>query len=325
MLPEPVRAEAAVWLARLHSDQRSEETERNFRAWLACDALHAAAFERMTNTWEATGGLRQVCIERALDVEMVARTARMRRRRYQMAAAAMVLLSVVIGFGAWMLPLGVAPSDQVLETALGERRSLQLEDGSRVILNTNSQLAIDFSDSMRLVTLLHGQARFEVSKDVERPFVVRAGGKQIVARGTEFDVRWTDQHLSVVLFEGRVSVMPEKQRPSTEGIRLQPGERLYFAQPALAVKSAPDLEREEAWVAGRAVFDQTPLREAIAEMNRYSKRPLELGDPSLAELQISGTFSVDDAEAFARALADVFSLYIDRSGSSIVLTPGAGV
>lgn len=58
-LPESVRAEAAVWLALLHSDQRSEETERDFRAWLAGNALHAAAFERMTDTWEATGILRE--------------------------------------------------------------------------------------------------------------------------------------------------------------------------------------------------------------------------------------------------------------------------
>jgi hypothetical protein len=77
--------------------------------------------------------------------------------------------------------------------------------------------------------------------------------------GTEFDVRWTEQRLSVVLFEGRVSVLPETQRPSAEGISMQAGERLYFAQPALAVKSSSSLDREEAWIAGRAVFENRRL------------------------------------------------------------------
>lgn len=320
VLPEPVRAEAAVWLARLHSDQRSEETERSFRAWLAGDAVRAAAFERMTNTWEATGALRQSRIEQAPCEPPALAQETSNRRRYLLAAAAMLLVSVVIGFGALVLPTGIAPTDQVIETALGERRSLQLDDGSRLVLNTDSRVAVTFSSSMRLVTLQRGQARFEVAKDAARPFVVRAGGKQIVARGTEFDVRWTDQRLSVVLFEGRVSVMPETQRPSAEGISMQAGERLYFAQPALAVKSSSSLDREAAWLAGRAVFDETPLREAIAEMNRYTRRPVELGDPALADMQISGTFSVDDVDAFARALADVFSLQIESSNTAILLT-----
>ena len=318
-LPEPVRAEAAVWLARLHSDQRSEETERSFRAWLAGDSLRAAAFERMTNTWEATGFLRTVS---SAPPETAAPEIELPRRRTPqlLATVAMLLICVAIGFAALMMPTQLSGPQDVIETALGERRSLQLADGSRLVLNTDSRVAIAFDASMRLVTLQKGQARFEVAKDPRRPFVVRAGGKQIVARGTEFDVRWTNEHLAVVLFEGRVSVMPATQRPSFDGIAMQPGERLFFAQPALAVKTAPSLDREEAWVAGRAVFNETPLRDAIAEMNRYTRRPVRLNDPALADLQISGTFSVDDVNAFARALAEVFSLRVENSNDAIVLT-----
>lgn len=321
-LPEAVRAEAAVWLARLHSDQRTEEMERCFRSWLAHDAKHALAFERMTNTWEATGGIRSR--ERIAAAAAAASAPPPRRRNIawatlSQAIAACAILGIVLTFAAQLLELEPSGPHARIETALGERRSLQLEDGSRVMLNTNSRVSVVFTDEQRLITLERGQARFEVAKDAARLFIVRAGGKQIVARGTQFDVRWTDERLSIVLFEGSVSVLPVQQSPSRTGIGMEPGERLSFEQPTIAVKSAPNLAREQAWVAGRAIFERTPLREAVAEINRYARRPIELGDPSLAELPISGTFSVDDADAFARALAEVLSLSVEDSGSAIVL------
>lgn len=319
-LPEPLRAEAAVWVARLHSDQRSEEMERSFRAWLAGSAQHAAAFERMTNTWEATGALRsREHIAWAADVPPPPRKRNIAWAAISQAIAASVILGVIFTFV--MEIRGSEPSSPRtrLETALGERRSLQLDDGSRLVLNTDSSVSVTFTDERRLVVLERGQARFEVAKDAVRPFIVRAGGKQIVARGTQFDVRWTDDRLAIVLFEGSVSVLPAQQSPARTGIAMQPGERLLFEQPTVAVKSAPSLDREEAWVAGRAIFERTPLREAVAEINRYARRPLTLGDPSLTELPISGTFSVDDVDAFARALADVLSLSVEDSGGALVL------
>jgi transmembrane sensor len=318
-LPEPIRAEAAVWLARLHSDQRSEEMERNFRVWLAGNAQRAAAFERMTNTWEATGALRSRPVVAAPEPA----TKQQRRGVPWIAAtqalAAALVLAVTIGFALRLLPANDTPPTSVVETSLGERRSLQLEDGSRLMLNTDSRVSVAFTADSRIIELQRGQARFEVAKDPDRPFIVRAGGKQIVAHGTQFDVRWTDERLSIVLFEGRVSVLAAQQSPDRAGIRMTPGDRLLFEQPTIAIKSAPDLEREEAWVAGRAIFERTPLREAVAEINRYARRPLQLGDASLAELPISGTFSVDDVDAFARALADVLSLRVDDTGDSLVL------
>jgi transmembrane sensor len=319
-LPEAVRAEAAVWLARLHSDQRTEEMEQSFRTWLAGNAQRAAAFERMTNTWEATGGLRSR--ERIAGAVASVPTPRKRNIAWatlSQAVAACVILGIVITFATELLGFGKTGPQTRIETALGERRSLQLEDGSRVMLNTNSRVSVVYTDQQRLINLERGQARFEVAKDAARLFIVRAGGKQIVARGTQFDVRWTDERLSIVLLEGSVSVLPVQQSPTRPGIGMNPGERLSFEQPTIAVKSAPNLAREEAWVAGRAIFEHTPLREAVAEINRYARRPLELGDPSLAELRISGTFSVDDVDAFARALAEVLSLSVEESEAAIVL------
>lgn len=315
-LPELVRAEAAVWLARLHSDVRSERTEHAFKAWLADNASHAAAFERLTNTWDATGILRREGYVRALPADAIRRP----RRRFALtiaAAAAAACAAAVVG--VQLLQSIERSPQETIATARGERRSLVLADGSHLVLNTDSRVTTSFTPSKREVTLEQGQVRFEVAKDPERPFIVRAGGKRIVALGTAFDVRWTDAQLSIVLFEGRVTVQSVALLASLDGITLAPGERLEFEKPTLAIKSQPRLEHEEAWVAGRAIFEATPLHEAIAEMNRYSRRQLRLADAGLANLPISGTFSVDDPEAFARALAEIFSLKVDSSDDAIVL------
>jgi len=319
-LPEALRAEAAVWVARLHSDVRSDQTERGFRAWLAEDPQHGAAFERLTNTWEATDNLRRGrLLERPRNIREAQRASRRNAITAITAAAA-----CAAGVSALLIPSASDPRREVIETALGERRSVSLSDGSRVMLNTASRVVIAYTPSHRTLTLEKGQARFDVARNIARPFVVRAGGQQIIALGTAFDVRWTDAQLSIVLFEGRVAVIPANEPPSAlggAGVTLEPGERLQFAQPVLAVKSEPQLEREEAWVSGRAIFNSTPLSDAVDEMNRYTRRKLQLSDPELAALEISGTFSVDDAEAFARALAEIFSLEIQQTGDAIVVSP----
>jgi transmembrane sensor len=212
---------------------------------------------------------------------------------------------------------------QVFATAHGERRILMLSDGSRLMLNTNSRVSVAFSSRARRITLETGQARFDVARNPARPFVVQAGEHQIVAIGTTFDVRWTSDRLSIVLVEGRVAILPASGSPiaatSPSALTLEAGERLKFEGPALAVRSVARLDREEAWVTGRVIFDSTRLGAAVEEINRYAPQRIRLTNPALAELLVSGTFSVDDAGAFARTVAQVFSLRITEDPDAIVL------
>jgi transmembrane sensor len=100
---------------------------------------------------------------------------------------------------------------------------------------------------------------------------------------------------------------------------LEPGDRLDFDSPTLAVKSAARLDRDEAWMTGHVIFDSTPVSSAIAEMNRYAPRRLKLADPALANRRITGTFSVNDSIAFVRAVAQTFSLTVSDGPDAIVL------
>jgi transmembrane sensor len=316
-LPDSVRVEAAVWLARLHSDERSERTEAAFRDWLAASPTHRAAFERMTGVWESTSNLRR---ERTPP-----HTRELGRalRRVIVASAATLTVCALVTVGVLSLVrFDESTKVQVFQTAHGERRIWMLSDGSRLILNTNSRVKVAFSSRARRVTLETGQARFDVARNPARPFVVRAGGRQIIALGTTFDVHWTGDRLSIVLVEGRVAILPASASPmaatSPSASTLDAGERLELQDPGPAVKSVARLDREEAWVTDRVIFDSTRLGEAVEEINRYAPRRIRLADPSLANLRVSGTFSVSDAGAFARAVTQVFPLRITEDADTIV-------
>ena len=321
-----VRAEAAVWLSRLHSDERTEQTEAGFRRWLAVSPTHRAAFEQMTEIWECS-----VNLSRAPSPEVSqAREFGHALRRGLAASAVTLAICALITVGAfYVIRLHADSKSEVFITALGQRRPIALADGSRLDLNTDSRVKVSYGTHIRRITLEKGQARFDVVRNPSRPFVVRVGDRQIVALGTTFDVRWIDGRLSIVLVEGRVAVLPAgdsyTSANSPSALTLDPGEKLDFEGPTLAVKSTTRLDREEAWVKGRVVFEATRLGAAIAEINRYAPRRLELVNPALADLLISGSFSVDDPNAFARTVAQMFSLQVIEASNSVLIGSSSGI
>lgn len=319
-LPEAVRAEAAVWLSRLHSDARTEQTEAACRRWLAASPRHRAAFERMTAIWECTASFQRVSSPEVSQAREFGHAL----RRALLASTATLAICALMTVGVfYLIRLHTDSKAEIFVTALGQRRLITLSDGSRLDLNTDSRVKVTYSAHIRRMTLEKGQARFDVARNPSRPFVVRVGDRQIVALGTAFDVRWTGERLSVVLVDGNIAILPAGDSYTDSGspaaLTLMPGERLDFESSAFAVKSTIRLDREESWVTGRVVFEATRLDAAVAEINRYTARPLQLANPALAGLQISGTFSADDPDAFARAVAQMFSLPVIEAPNSILI------
>ena len=319
-LPDSVRGEAAVWLSRLHSDRRTEQTEVAFREWLAASPLNRAAFERMTFAWESSSSLRGVPSRQRSQTSEFGRAI----RRVLLASAAALAICALITVGVlYAIHLKAEAEAETFASAFGERRSVQLSDGSLLELNTDSRVKVSYTSHVRRISLEKGQARFQVAPHSSRPLIVRVGDHQVIALGTAFDVRWTDGRVAIVLVEGHVAVLPAEDSyttaTSSRAVTLEPGEKLEFESSTFAVKSTVRLDREEAWVKGRVVFDSTRLGAAVAEINRYAPRRLTLVNPALADLRISGTFSVDDPGAFARAIAQMFSLQVIEAPDSVLI------
>jgi transmembrane sensor len=319
-------AEAAAWIARLHGEARTAKVEAGFQRWLAASAEHRAAFEMANDIW---GGVERLPKSSALSNAPPSRIGSAPVRT--LAACAALLLLVA---GGWFYT-----RDPGLTTRSGEQRTLSLEDGTRVYLNTASRMHVRYSRMSRRVELDDGEAFFEVAKHADWPFVVIAGGRQVVARGTAFLVRRDDERIAVTLVEGKVTVAPAgetvaaaapaagastSQPLSPEGAKdhftLSPGQRVTFAGHDAPKLDQPSLERVTAWQRGQVVLDHTPLADAVAEMNRYSDIILKIEDPEARRAEVTGIFRTGDSEYFAQAVSETYHLRVASRGREIMLS-----
>jgi transmembrane sensor len=207
-------------------------------------------------------------------------------------------------------------------TANGEQRSITLGDGSTVRLDVGSEMLVRMTTERRDIVLLAGRAYFEVAHDAGRPFAVKAAGSRTTALGTRFQVERDRGRVVVTLAEGSVAVDNESSgaRGPEWQERLQPGEQLRIgANMEVHSKQRVDPQVAISWTRGRHVFRGTPLAEALDEVNRYAATKVRLGDPSLAGLEVAGSFIAGDSEAIVAAFAAVLPLRSVAAGEKEII------
>jgi len=326
-----IATEAADWHARLRAENVTELDAVRFRAWIAGDPERRREFEAIDEFWDDLGAIEhspEVQRERAAIARRRAQTSKSPvahgvirsgyKRKAVWAAAAVVLL--ILGSVFW---IQYQPAEHYV-TSVGEQRTVPLSDGSVVTLNTATEVRLHFSPERRSVELVTGQANFEVAKDASRPFVVTAGGSEVRAVGTQFDVYKTADKVTVTLIEGKVAIKeaPVEAGASVVEVDLAAGEQLsYEAKTGAVRRTSADIPRVSAWRARRLDFSDTSLTDAIAEANRYSRVQIELDAPELRSARISGTFEAGRNDLFVEGLQTYFQLNVDRSTDRrIVLT-----
>ena len=202
-------------------------------------------------------------------------------------------------------------------TGLGEQRSVLLDDGSIVHLNTLSNLRIDFGSGRRGVELVAGEALFAVVRDAHRPFAVRVGAAEIEVTGTRFNVRRREGLDVVTVVEGVVEAGPVNRNVATdpgspvglggrtgvEPVEVAAGHQVEFdhsgrAGPVTKVRT----DQAIAWTERRLVFDGDTLDTIAHEFNRYNARKLRVLDPEVGSLRLSGVFASNDPESLAEYL-----------------------
>jgi transmembrane sensor len=310
---EMLIADAAAWIARLQRGDRTRATEAAFHEWLS-DPAHARAYARVADVWEIIPGAAQ-------SLEKSGRSSGVRPivRGALVAIAAAVL--AVVGLVAIYLT-----RTQGYHTAIGQQQVLTLADESRVALNTDSRLTVDYSSKERRVTLDRGEALFEVAQSTDRAFIVQAGDTEVRALGTKFDVRRSDGRVIVVLLEGKVEVTnkPPVLAKAVRVATLSPGQRLTLGtDDGVTAVDRPNVEAATAWRRGEVMFEDAKLSEAVAEMNRYARVRVTLADPELESLRVSGVFESQGAEEFAESMAVLHHLRIERQANALILSATA--
>ncbi|WP_395943343.1 FecR family protein [Brevundimonas sp.] len=309
------RREAASWFALLNQKRVSASDITAFSQWRRTPE-NAAAYARVEAMWDAAETLKGDADVAALTQGARARADASRRARARLSGV-LVPIGAVAAIAAVSLTLLVwSGRSQAYETGLGERRLVVLADGSRVTLDTDSRISVKLYRGRRAVELASGQAFFEVQGDRSRPFVVSAGGTDITAVGTRFDVRRAGDGAQVTLLEGKVDVR-DRATPSSPW-SLAPGQQIVTASRRPAVRQV-DVVSETSWTAGRLVFDGDTVESAVAEVNRYTATKIVLESPTIAGIAVSGAFNTGDLDGFVSALTGLYPVVAERNATGQIV------
>ena len=369
-LNDQIYSEASDWLIEFRSGDIDAAGRKEFYNWLRTSPEHMRAYLELAAVWNEGAALdeRRVFDDAALMAAIAEQdnissfpsraadpsrrdSGHQRRRlptvRVRAAAVAASLLAVALGTRYWYVHVW-----HTYSTSIGEQRTLTLDDGSTVEIDTDSRIRIAYSARERQVELLDGQALFHVTHDATRPFIVHTETTNIRAIGTQFDVYKKNAGITVTVVEGRVAVVPTSDpmtwqkelpaptqpegsgphhmrldRPPGTGTRtedsifLAAGEQATVdAQGVLARTAQPDMAAVTAWTQQQLTFKGTSLHEVAEQFNRYNQRRLVISDPRLAELKITGSFSSTDSASLIRFLEARPDIVVTRSGNEILIS-----
>ncbi len=334
-----VREAAAFWFVREDSGGLRDSEKHAFLAWIESSEEHRRAYEETRAMWVGFIDAADAGELRALRVAALAVAPK--ARIWLRAVSAVSTVAVVgLAFSAWTLATrqhpveteSSPPSAMRYVTAHNERSTVTLPDGSIVSMNRDTELDVDYLTGRRVVQLVRGQAFFEVAKDVDRPFVVKAADRNIYALGTRFDVRMNYERVEVVLVEGRVSVEPNRLSPIQKilsqraPIELSPGERLVADVGHAPKVSVTNAVKATSWREGWVVFEDDTVEHAVTELNRYSNAPIVIADDAVKKLRISGVFRIGLPDRFGSIIQELLPIEVERgvNGETILaMRPGA--
>lgn len=327
--------QAAAWVLRCDRTLTAQEQDE-FSEWLAADPRHGAEFARHRRQWKRIDLLAQWRPEHSPkpNPDLLAPPLRRRLRRVAFIPLGLAAMAAAIVVWFTITPRPSAPPSAtgvVVSPPPGGHRVL--EDGSIAELNRDTEIAVSFTPTERRVQLIRGEANFMVAKNPARPFIVTAGGVDVRAVGTAFNVRMGTDALEVLVTEGRVQVGSHLGEPNTGEPHPQLNDESVLAArqrafvpltahggpPQIATLTVGEVERVLAWQHLQMDFTAAPLRDIITEFNRRNVVQLVVADAELAKVRVSATFRSDDLDGFVHLLEAGFGVQAERRGNAEII------
>lgn len=338
--------EASAWVAQIESGALSGADMAALREWMSRSPAHRREIRAIAELSGALSALTELA-----DPVAAASGARSEARKSlsrpafaapALAACAIIVAAAVFAFASLRPASGDGPN--IYRTAVGEYRSVDLEDGTTIELNTNTQIEVDYEKNERRVRLVNGEALFEVAKNPDRPFIVYSDAAVAEAVGTSFVLRLRDRITELSVVEGAVAFfkLPETMDAAAARVKesadllkaparvvLRAGQTLSSdaippeggapGGPGIATITERDIQRKLSWTEGLLDFSQTSLEEVVAEVTRHNDISIEIADPSLKDVKFGGIFRTGDVEPLLEALEGLGVDVERRENGEIVL------
>lgn len=283
--------EALAWFTRLSDEHVESSVRLEFLNWRQAKPENKQAYDRIAAFWHSE------VFEKALqkDEARLMQPSKKHRMAPSLAMAATLLLAV---WGVWQSSLLQRLRSDIY-TPVGKQRTLTLADGSSVMLDTDSAIIVSFSERTRNVTLLNGRAFFNVEPDSSRPFIIKTDRERIRVVGTRFSVQ-RDSNAPLTVQQGIVSYRMHGEDNDTI---VTAGEQLRKSNSQVDVITIDPQAPVFAWLEGRLKFNDRPLAEVIAEVDRYQPGVIVIGKSALANLHVSGNYKLHNPRSIITALA----------------------
>ena len=316
-----VEDDAIEWVILLHSGKADAQDLDQIRLWRARSARHEKAFRDAETLWLDMG---QAMLASGKPSPLPSEHRTSPNSRFGMPTARLrtlafttaILIFALLGFRLFHLG-DYWQADYY--THVGEQKTIRLEDGSTVWLNTDTALQLDPNPKRRSLRLLHGQALFQVAPDPNRPFDVAAGDAVIRALGTEFEVLAVDEQTTITVAEHAVAVTIPTGNSAPSRVILQEGEKLSIEEGQSAAPTRINLRQQLAWRRGKLIFKQRSLAEVVAEIERYRHGKILIAGSRLRTLEVTGVFPLDDTLSLMEVIQQSLQIHATRIGPWITL------
>lgn len=301
--------QAALWVARRLDSQ--DHDDQSFEAWRAADPARGAAFDRLWITAQ------DAALTEAMALSVQRRSVR-RPAWKPIAALAGGLVTCAMALTlAWPQLQLMTVRPVTVETARGQVRTVSLSDGSRVTLDGATRLEARIGSRLRAVRLVSGEAFFDVAHDTSRPFTVSAPEGAARVLGTAFDLERGDGRLELSVHRGKVRLAPTGLiRPT---VNLTQGQRAFAKEGRLSAVRPFDPSADD-WRSGWLETDGVTLARLVERLNRASKAPIVIEDPTLGRRRVAGRFRLDEPEILVRNLALVHGFEVRERAGALALS-----
>ncbi len=325
---------AAAYQSRIAGGEMTQADWQELEVWIREDPEHLEVMKSMGGIGQSLAALGRIVeadvvpdriaglmpmLEDAHEVSKSSRAQRIRWQSWPLAIAAtlVVAISVFFVYGGKQVP---PPVSTIHETAVAERRTVTLEDGSTVELNADTRIVAALHENARRLVLESGEIFVDVVPDAARPFHVEAGDHVVTVTGTAFNVHFRQGPARVTVDEGSVTVAPTSPDPSAPAIDLRAGQAVVLDGVSEPVDLGPDeLRRRSAWRDGWLHFDDERLDTVASELRPYIEKRIVLGSRRAGELTVAGSFNVDNADALLEALESVLPITVTQKNELIVI------
>lgn len=288
-----VQDQALAWFARLQDNQSSVTDKAAFSEWLAASPAHQTAYDKVVQLWQSPALNAALSHHPVIPLRPTPRKST--APRWAVAASVLLLCGWFLASAGWLQRWQAD-----IATVTGEQRRVMLADGSALILNTNSAVKLDYAGERRGVTLLSGEAYFEVQPDKNHPFIVSTAQGTVQVVGTRFSVKAGDT--TQVDVESGIVICSAEQGQNRQ---LSVGQHTEINTQSVAEISNSDTGKTFAWLKGRLIFQDQTLSDVITELDRYHPGVIVIADAKLAQTRITGNYKLDDTTALINTLANL--------------------